>query len=126
MQVQFILYVNNQDKSTAFYTELLGKKPVLNVPGMTEFELNSQTKLGLMPNTGIAKLFSDEIALPEKGTGIPRCELYIEVEDVDKCYDKALQLGARSINAPQKRDWGDYVGYVMDRDGHIIAFYTKK
>ena len=90
---------------------------------MTEFQLNKQAKLGLMPNKGIAKLFPKYIKQPETGTFIPRCELYIKVDDVDTNYQKAIDLGATAINKPQQRDWGDYVGYVMDLDGHIVAFY---
>ena len=126
MQVQFILYVKNQNKSTDFYSKLLDKEPVLFVKGMTEFILNDKTKLGLMPNKGIAKLFSKQIKHPDSGTMIPRCELYLYVSDVDLHYQKAIALGARPINSPKLRDWGDYVGYVMDTDGHIIAFYNDK
>lgn len=125
MQIQFILYVKDQKKSTEFYSELLNLTPILYVEGITEFSLNENTKLGLMPNNGIAKLFSREVKHPSLGTMIPRCELYLEVSNVDEYYEKALSLGARAINSPQIRDWGDYVGYVMDADGHIIAFYKN-
>ncbi|HIP47704.1 MAG TPA: lactoylglutathione lyase [Lutibacter sp.] len=126
MQVQFILYVQDQNKSTEFYKNLLDKKPCLFVQGMTEFQLNKNTKLGLMPNDSIAKLIPQYIKHPNTGTTIPRCELYLKVDDVNTCYKKALNLGATPINEPQQRDWGDYVGYVMDLDGHIVAFYSKK
>lgn len=126
MQTQFILYVKSQQKSTEFYSKLLDKEPVLFVKGMTEFLLNDKTKLGLMPNKGIAKLFPKEIKHPDLGTMIPRCELYLNVLDVDFYYQKAIELGAKAINSPKERDWGDYVGYVMDFDGHIIAFNQKE
>lgn len=44
-----ILYVSNQDKSTAFYSQLLGIEPSINVPGMTEITLNKDTELGIVP-----------------------------------------------------------------------------
>lgn len=37
--IEFILYVADQARSTAFYSTLLNRAPTLNVPGMTEFEL---------------------------------------------------------------------------------------
>jgi len=126
MQAQFILYVKNQQKSTDFYSKLLEIEPSLFVAGMTEFQLNKQTKLGLMPNNGIAKLLPKYIKQPELGAFIPRCELYLEVDNVATNYQRALDLGATPINEPQQRDWGDYVGYVMDLDGHIVAFYNRK
>ena len=57
-----------------------------------EFQLNEKTKLGLMPNNGINKLFSKEILHPDKGDGILRCELYLTVNDVAFLYKKALPI----------------------------------
>ena len=53
--VEFILYVADQNRSRNFYAQVLQKEPSLNVPGMTEFDLNETCKLGLMPENGIAK-----------------------------------------------------------------------
>ena len=127
MNVEFIhliLYISNQKKSTDFYTNLLDKKPILNVPGMTELQLNPFTKLGLMPEKGIAKILHN-MPNPELANGIPKCELYLFVNDVKKTFDKAVKLGAKEINLPQERDWGDFVGYVSDFDGNILAFAKK-
>jgi hypothetical protein len=54
-EIEFILYVKNQQKSTAFYSEILNITPCLNLPGMTKFKLSENCKLGLMPEDGIAK-----------------------------------------------------------------------
>ena len=119
--LHIIIYVSNQKISTEFYTALLEKQPVLNVPGMTEFELNKFTKLGLMPEKGIAKILTN-MPNPKLANGIPKCELYLFVNDVKKTFHKAIKLGAKEINLPQERDWGDFVGYVSDFDGNILAF----
>jgi len=54
-EIEFILYVSNQEKSSVFYERLLNLKPSLNVPGMTEFELLENVKLGLMPEMELQK-----------------------------------------------------------------------
>jgi uncharacterized glyoxalase superfamily protein PhnB len=77
-----------------------------------------------MPEKGIAKLFPANIPHQRKANVVPRCELYLKLEDVQQYYDKAITLGASTINTPKIRDWGDFVGYFMDFDGHIIAFYS--
>ncbi len=122
---EIILYVEDQQRSTAFYTKLLRKNPVLNVPGMTEFELSQTCKLGLMPNSGIAKILSDKTPHPQTGNGIPRCELYLIVKDLEIEFENAKQAGAKLISPPEDRDWGDRVCYFADPDGHIIAFAIK-
>lgn len=122
MQVQFILYVMDQQRSRDFYSALLKKLPVLDVAGMTEFVLSDQVKLGLMPESGIAKIITPACADPATGSGIPRCELYLTVDNAPEWFAHALSCGALLVQDMQNRDWGACVGYVADPDGHIIAF----
>ncbi|MBX7224468.1 MAG: VOC family protein [Chitinophagales bacterium] len=123
--VEIILYVVNQQQSTRFYTDLLRLQPSLNVPGMTEFILSSNCKLGLMPNNGIAKILQDKTPHPDDGNGIPRCELYLLVDQLEAFYEQALAAGAVLVSEMEDRNWGDRTCYFMDPDGHIIAFAEK-
>lgn len=125
-QLEFILYVSNQEKSRDFYQILLQQKPSLNVSGMTEFTLNDFVKIGLMPNDGIAKVITPKLPHPTSGIGIPRCELYLQVDNIETIFEEAKQAGATEISPITLRDWGDYVGYISDFDGHVIALATKK
>ena len=125
-QLEFILYVSNQEKSRNFYQILLQQKPSLDVSGMTEFTLNDFVKIGLMPNEGIAKIITPKLPHPTSGIGIPRCELYLQVDNIESIFEKAKQAGATEVSPIALRDWGDYVGYISDFDGHIIALATKK
>lgn len=120
--IEIILFVQDQEQSAIFYGKLLRLKPSLHVPGMTEFTLNDSCKLGLMPNSGISKIISPILPQPATGTGIPRCELYLKVENVDAAFDHALNCGAQLISPVQERNWGDTVCYFADADGHVIAF----
>lgn len=118
-QTLFILYVKDQQKSTAFYTKVLGEKPVLNVPGMTEFELANGTLLGLMPEKGIQKLLSLE---PFSQTQSPKSEIYLIVENAEELHKKAVENGAKELSPLSKRDWGQKVAYSLDSDGYVLAF----
>lgn len=122
---EIILYVADQQKSRDFYSIILNKKPSLDVPGMTEFTLTESLKLGLMPENGIAKILLDKTPHPNSGNGIPRCELYIVIENLEETYNLAVKAGAKEISNIQDRDWGDRVGYLADFDGHIIAFAKR-
>lgn len=122
MEIEVILYVKDLQKSKFFYSAIFEKKPNLDVPGMVEFELAKNIKLGLMPDTGIAKIICPVMPNPSSGTGIPRCELYLKDKNHLRYYANAIQNGATIISESALRDWGDTVSYVADFDGHILAF----
>lgn len=117
-----ILYVADQKRSTQFYKTILRKKPLLNVPGMTEFQISDNFLLGLMPESGIAKILGNKTKHPESGNGIPRCELYLIVDGPQEALQIALSAGAKEISQAEMRSWGDTVAYCSDPDGHVIAF----
>jgi uncharacterized glyoxalase superfamily protein PhnB len=125
MKAHIILYVKDQQQSTAFYSRVLNLDPTLNVPGMTEFKINEGCILGLMPERGIKKLLGDVLPDPEKANGIPRAELYLRVENPGQYHDRALKNGARELSPLQRRDWGDQAAYSLDSEGHVLVFADK-
>lgn len=125
-QTIIILYVSNQAISRDFYKSILKAEPILDVPGMTEFKLSQQLILGLMPEAGMAKILQNKMPHPSTGNGIPRCELYWLVDDINLAYQSNKEAGATLISDIMPRDWGDTACYFADPDGHIIAFAQKK
>ncbi|QUH31019.1 VOC family protein [Vallitalea guaymasensis] len=121
----FILYVKNQEYSKDFYTDILEYEPILHVPGMTEFKLSEGVSLGIMPEEGIRRIMGNEVPNPSEGNGIPRCEIYLFVDNPDKAYTKLIEAGGKGVSSCELRPWGDYVSYGADPDGHIIAFAKK-
>jgi len=121
----FILYVENQEKTKEFYKKILGDEPILHVPGMTEFKLSKGVGLGIMPEEGIRKILDDKITNPSEGKGIPRCEIYLYVDNPDEAYTRLIEAGGKGISINKLRAWGDFVAYGADLDGHIIAFARK-
>jgi len=121
----FILYVADQQASRDFYQTVLRRDPVLDVPGMTEFLLTDTALLGLMPGAGIKRLLGAPLPDPAQGTGIPRAELYIPVEDSQSALDQAVSAGAALLSPAAPRSWGDTVAYAMDLDGHVLAFAER-
>ncbi len=121
MQSYFILYVADQARSTAFYEQVLGIAPRLNVPGMTEFNLPSGATLGLMPESGIKALLGNRLPDPVLGRGIPRAELYLVVDEPTSFHSRALVAGAIELSSMQARNWGHIAAYSLDPDGHVLA-----
>lgn len=126
MKAHMILYVNDQSRSSAFYGHVLDQKPVLDVDGMTEFELNDGAVLGLMPEVGIKRLLGDAINGPASGHGVPRAELYLLVEEPRSYYERALAGGAKPLSPLERRNWGDLAAYCEDPDGYVLAFARRE
>lgn len=121
METEFILYVRDQARATHFYRQFLDQPPCLDVPGMTEFQLGPGVKLGLMPESGIARILCPTLPNPATGNGIPRCELYLKLPDIHAAWSRAIKAGATVVSPIAPRDWGHTVGYLGDLDGHVVA-----
>lgn len=125
MKNLFVLYVRDQGRSTRFYSAVLDLRPVLDVPGMTEFSLSPAASLGIMPESGARRLLGS--GLPEFARSrAPRAEIYIWVEDPAARHERALRAGATDLGALAERDWGDLVAYCLDPDGYVLAFAKRK
>ena len=124
--VIFILYVKDQDKSREFYRKILCKNPVLDVPGMSEFELTGNSRLGLISERGIKTILGESVPNPENGNGIPRCEIYLYVSDPEEYLKRGVEAGAVLVSEVKLRELCEQAGYMADQDGHIIAFARKQ
>lgn len=125
MEAEFILFVQDQQRSRDFYAAILDQNPSLDVPGMTEFDLGPGCKLGLMPANGIAKIITPATPHPFDGQGIPRCELYLLVENASTYCQRATESGAVVVSELAPRNWGHSVAYFADWDGHILAIAER-
>jgi uncharacterized protein len=125
MDALFILFVRDQKQSADFWRRVLSSAPILDVPGMTEFPLGRDARLGLMPEPGIRRLLGAALPDPALARGIPRAELYLLVDDPTACHTRALEAGATEISPLAPRSWGDVAAYCLDPDGHLLAFARK-
>lgn len=116
-----ILYVADQKASCDFYQAVMRVKPTLDVPGMTEFQLEGGLVLGLMPTSGIKRLLGSDV-FSSSTNHDPKAELYIHVDDAQVYLDRAVINGATKVLEVEEQGWGDRVGYCLDPDHHVLAF----
>lgn len=118
----FVLYVEVQDRSKAFYSKVLDSAPSLDEPGFVEFQLSENTVLGLMSVAGVKRLLGPRLPDPAQAAGVPRGEVYLVVRDPLVYHRRALEAGAVELSGLAQRDWGDWAAYSLDPDGHVLAF----
>jgi uncharacterized protein len=120
--VEIILYVSDQQASRKFYETVLEQAPSLDVPGMTEFRMTEGAMLGLMPITTIRELLGASLPDPMAAQGVPRSELYLQVNEPEAYHRRALEQGARELSPLVRRSWGHEAAYSLDPDGHVLVF----
>ena len=125
MKTCFIIYVDNLEKSKLFYELLFSIKPIIDEPGMSEFELPDGSIIGIMPNSSLEKFFGKEFEQQKNRKALPQTEFYFLVEDALSLHNRAIQLGATEIREFSEMDWGDKVAYSINHDGHIFGFAEK-
>lgn len=119
---EIIIYVEDQNISKDFYKNILEINPSLDVPGMTEFEINPGCILGLMPYKNIKVLIPQAFNNTINDEHIPTCELYIITDEIDRKIELAIENGAKLLSPLAIRNWGHEVVYFSDPDNHVIAF----
>lgn len=113
---------NDLEKAKAFYDEILkplGGSPMFDHPSGGRIYNSGEGK----PNFGVVGPFNKEPATVGNGTMIA---LTAETQDqVQKVYDKALELGGRDEGAPGWRgDPGGFYGaYFRDLDGNKLCVF---
>jgi lactoylglutathione lyase len=124
-EVEIILYVADQARSAAFYATAFERDPVVDVPGMTSFALLPGVRIGLMPNDDAAEVLGSSVPTPSLGSGIPRAEIYLVVEDGSAAVERLRAAGGLELSPLTRRPWGDTAGYFADPDGHVIAIAER-
>lgn len=108
-----LLFVTSPQKSSLFYQELFGLKPVEESPTFVMFALNNGTMLGLW-----SKLTAEPRVDAQPGAS----EICFAVENVDVLY---AELGTKHLVVAQKpcdMDFGRTF-VVLDPDGHRLRIY---
>ena len=122
----FILFVESQERSRDFYRAVLQQEPSIDVDGMTMFDFSDSFSIGLMPEVNMSRILGAEVPNPSQGNGIPRCEVYLFVDNPNERLEILVSDGGRKISEMVERSWGDEVAYGLDPDGHVVALAKSK
>ncbi len=121
-QVNF--YVADAEVSMRFYRELFGfretfRTPQVGRPIHIEMRLDGFT-LGLGDAAALRRMHG-----VAPGGDLPRAELVVWTDDVDRAYAEVLTRGARPLSPPH--DFGGMLraAWVADPDGHPVQIVMR-
>lgn len=115
-----LLYVDSAMDSAAFYTRLLGRKPIEASPGFAMFALNGGMMLGLWTRADVQPAVSASPGAVELGFPVD------SAADVDALLAKWQALELPILQMPTQMDFG-YTFTAADPDGHRLrVFYPQQ
>ncbi|BFU46190.1 VOC family protein [Krasilnikovia sp. MM14-A1004] len=118
------LGVGDVARATAFYSRLGWRLSPASIPGVVSFFHTAGGLLSLIATDDLAADAGLPARLPpaNPATDFRGTMLAINVESrasVDEALRAAVQAGAGLVKAGGATDWGGYLGYFTDPDGHL-------
>jgi lactoylglutathione lyase len=117
-----ILYVNDFDKTIAFYKDILGLPIKMQVETYVEFETGATT-LSINTRESIREITG--LQVPEEKANSQTFEVGFVVENVAEFIEILRQKGVSIIKEPVTKPWGQTVAYVADPDGYYIEICSS-
>lgn len=104
-----------------FYCKVLVMEPSVSTPQYVEFNIGG-TILSLYDLKPCNELSEEPVVLT------PDCHTFIEieVEDVEKEYERLCSLNVRFAKHLTTQPWGSSSTFFYDSDGNLINFFTRK
>jgi predicted lactoylglutathione lyase len=112
------LGVADVERSAEFYEALGWRRSSASVAGEVAFFAAAGMVLSLY---GLDDLARDAGVSPD-GSGFAGVTMAMNLEtaaEVDRAYADWLGAGGSSLRPPYAAEWGGYIAYVADADGHV-------
>jgi len=119
-----ILYVNDVERTIAFYTEAFGFTQKLITPEKDYAELETGTTTLAFAAYTVAEYNGVHVEKTDTEKHPPAFELTFVTDDIEQTFAQALKAGATLVKNPAQKPWGQMVGYVRDINGFLVEICT--
>jgi uncharacterized glyoxalase superfamily protein PhnB len=116
-----ILYVASVAETLAFYERAFGLERGMLIDTGEYGELRTGgTTLAFAANSFVRNLTDVpfEPAAPDKSA--PPMEIGLVTDTVEADFERAVSAGAVIVKRPERKPWGQLVGYVRDNNGFLV------
>jgi lactoylglutathione lyase len=114
---QYCINVTDLERSVEFWSEVIG------IPVQSRTEIPTAKEVVLQAEAGGSRIQLAQ-QLEQDGPidmGSAMWKLYVDTDDCQALYDKAMDAGCESVAAPQHLDrWPVTVAFIKDPDGYLI------
>jgi lactoylglutathione lyase len=114
---QYCINVSDLDRAVEFWEKIVG------IPVQSRTEIPNVKEVVLQAEAGGSRLqlaqHLDREGPIDMGTAM--WKIYVDTDDCQALYDRAIAAGCESVSAPQKLDrWPVTVAFITDFDGYLI------
>jgi uncharacterized glyoxalase superfamily protein PhnB len=113
-----ILYVNDVEKTLAFYEQAFDLKRTMLHDGGDYGELDTGSTTLSFSSLKLMKQLGKSVTAAN--TTAPSFEIAFETEQVAEALEKALNAGAKLVQPVKEMPWGQTTSYVNDINGFLI------
>lgn len=115
------LFTTDNAKMVTFYRDIFGFKTAWNGSDpYVEMTLGT-SRIIMFPRDAFEQMTSQQYAYPNGTNGTVEHSFDVPCfADVDKEYERAVDMGAKPIFAPTTEPWGQRTCYVADPEGNLI------
>ena len=115
-----ILFVEDLERSLAFYRDVIGLPFKLQGDGYVEFATEG-SRFGLYDRDRLDELTGQDSTAPARPGG----EVVFLVADVDAEAERLRAAGATILAGPMDRVWGHRTVHVEDPDGFVVELAVE-
>jgi lactoylglutathione lyase len=113
---QYCINVTDLERSVAFWEGVVG------IPVSSRTDIPGAREVVLQAEVGGSRLQlaqHDDAGPIEMGTAM--WKIYVDTDDCQALYDRAIAAGCESVTEPQRLDrWPVTVAFVKDPDGYLV------
>ena len=116
-----ILYVHDVEATLEFYERAFGlsRRMLDDKKNYGELE-TGDTRLAFAASEFVRGLIPVNFSQSGPDLAASPIELGMVTEDVGAAFNQALAAGAVHVKTPEKKPWGQLVGYVRDPNGFVV------
>jgi len=119
-----ILYVDDVEKTIAFYERAFGLKRKMVVADQYGELDTGATKLAFSAKAHVAMMIAISFQRSGPKSDAAPMEVGLVTDDVPAAFKKAVAAGAIAVAEPAQKPWGQIVGYVRDNNGFLVELCT--
>jgi len=116
-----ILYVDDVEATIGFYERAFDLKRRTVAESGDYGELSTgECKLAFAKTSFVEESLPGVFRHAELSGRAPPMEIGLVVTDVETAYSRAVTAGAQAVKPPERKPWGQMVGYVRDNNGFLV------